>query len=116
MAAQELFTVSLEANTLECWADELNINNLLLVDTNGQHKPTDFPWSVASLEDRSANLMIENRFTDDRDTNGHVRRQHCLWVVRTVTDLSRRIFDLGGGEGYSERFAGVQFCYVRILG
>ena len=65
-----------------------NVDHLVIVDADGQHKPEDISNLVAVQEEASADIVIGSRFTEDGTTDAPLYRRFGLGVVNTLTNLS----------------------------
>lgn len=69
-------------------ADSRGAENLVILDGDGQHDPSDVPDVVQTLEETDANVVIGSRFVGDSSGNIPLYRRFGLFVINTLSNIS----------------------------
>ncbi|WP_435156839.1 glycosyltransferase family 2 protein [Haladaptatus sp. DFWS20] len=70
------------------WAKKANVNELVILDGDGQHDPEDIPKLVDARNRTGADIVIGSRFGDEVETDIPIYRWIGLNIVSTLTNLS----------------------------
>ncbi|WP_458189226.1 glycosyltransferase family 2 protein [Haladaptatus sp. NG-WS-4] len=70
------------------WAKKANVNNLVILDGDGQHDPKDIPKLVGAQNRTSADIVIGSRFSNEAETEIPLYRWIGLTIVSALTNLS----------------------------
>jgi glycosyltransferase involved in cell wall biosynthesis len=75
-------------NTTFTTAAEWNADQLVILDGDGQHEPTDIPRLLGRLDETDTEVVIGSRLTEDGETDMPLYRRCGLGVVNVLTNLS----------------------------
>lgn len=72
-------------------AKELNVDNLVTFDADGQHRIQDIPKLLIALEDHQADIVIGSRFLGDESTDMPLYRKKGIKAITKITNISSEI-------------------------